>query len=195
MLPARRTVLRKQEGGAYEPGRAGIGREVPRPRAASLPSVLHAGRRSESRGAANAGIDPRRGELGYVLTHAFGAVFDNPDLIAVAVIGDGEAETAPLEGSLKGTRFLNAARDGAVLTVLHLNGYKIAGPTELGRAEDETVRSLLEGHGYAVHFVSGDKPMAVHRALATTLDACVTTIRSIQDGPGREAFGALPVGR
>ena len=73
------------------------------------------------------------GELGYVLTHAFGAVFDNPNLLAVAVVGDGEAETAPLEGSWKGIRFLNAARDGAVLPVLHLNGYKIAGPTVLGR--------------------------------------------------------------
>src|ERR1700736_2968708 len=95
------------------------------------------------------------GELGYVLTHAFGAVFDNPDLLAVAVIGDGEAETAPLEGSWKGIRFLNAARDGAVLPVLHLNGYKIAGPTVLGRAGDESIRSLLEGHGYEVHFVCG----------------------------------------
>ncbi|MEO7730547.1 MAG: phosphoketolase, partial [Kofleriaceae bacterium] len=79
------------------------------------------------------------GELGYVLTHAFGAVFDNPDLIAVAVVGDGEAETGPLEGSWKGIHFLNAARDGAVLPVLHLNGYKISGPTVLGRATDESI--------------------------------------------------------
>ncbi|NVL73418.1 phosphoketolase, partial [Escherichia coli] len=77
------------------------------------------------------------GELGYVLTHAFGAVFDNPNLLAVAVVGDGEAETGPLEGSWKGIRFLDAARDGAVLPVLHLNGYKISGPTVLGRADDE----------------------------------------------------------
>jgi xylulose-5-phosphate/fructose-6-phosphate phosphoketolase len=120
------------------------------------------------------------GELGYVLAHAFGAVFDNPGLIAVAVVGDGEAETAPLEGSWKGIQFLNASRDGAVLPVLHLNGYKIAGPTVLGRAPDDRIRKLLEGHGYAVHFVTGDDPMAVHRALATTLDACVAQIREIQ---------------
>jgi xylulose-5-phosphate/fructose-6-phosphate phosphoketolase len=121
------------------------------------------------------------GELGYVLTHAFGAVFDNPDLLAVAVVGDGEAETAPLEGSWKGISFLNAARDGAVLPILHLNGYKIAGPTVLGRSSDEAVRSLLEGHGYEVHFVGGDQPLRVHQQLASTLDACVASIRAIQD--------------
>ncbi|MBS1118208.1 MAG: phosphoketolase family protein [Deltaproteobacteria bacterium] len=120
------------------------------------------------------------GELGYVLTHAFGAVFDQPNLIAVAVVGDGEAETSPLEGSWKGIRFLNAARDGAVLPVLHLNGYKIAGPTVLGRADDESIRQLLEGHGYEVHFVTGDDPAAVHRALADTLDTAVANIRAIQ---------------
>jgi len=109
------------------------------------------------------------GELGYVLAHAFGAVFDNPDLIAVAVVGDGEAETGPLEGSWKGIRFLNAARDGAVLPVLHLNGYKISGPTVLGRASDESIARLLEGHGYEVHFVTGDEPMPVHELLAGAL--------------------------
>ncbi len=121
------------------------------------------------------------GELGYVLAHAFGAVFDSPELVAIAVVGDGEAETCPLEGSWKGIRFLNAARDGAVLPVLHLNGYKIAGPTVLGRADDETIRRLLEGHGYEVHFVTGDEPRAVHRAIAATLDRCVTRIREIQE--------------
>jgi xylulose-5-phosphate/fructose-6-phosphate phosphoketolase len=121
------------------------------------------------------------GELGYVLTHAFGAVFDNPDLIAVAVVGDGEAETGPLEGSWKGIQFLNAARDGAVLPILHLNGYKISGPTVLGRADDVTLRQLFEGHGYEVHFVTGDVPRAVHRQLATTLDTCVDQIRAAQD--------------
>ncbi|HEU4726394.1 MAG TPA: phosphoketolase family protein [Kofleriaceae bacterium] len=121
------------------------------------------------------------GELGYVLTHAFGAVFDNPDLIAVAVVGDGEAETAPLEGSWKGIRFLNAARDGAVLPILHLNGYKISGPTLLGRADDATVRELFEGHGYDVHFVAGDQPRAVHAQLAAALDACMERIAQIQD--------------
>ena len=132
------------------------------------------------------------GELGYVLTHAFGAVFDNPGLVAVAVVGDGEAETAPLEGSWKGIKFLNAARDGAVLPVLHLNGYKIAGPTVLGRASDASIRSLLEGHGYEVHFVEGDDPMSVHRALATTLDTCVARIRSIQEAARRRGVRGTP---
>ncbi len=132
------------------------------------------------------------GELGYVLTHAFGAVFDNPELIAVAVVGDGEAETGPLEGSWKGTRFLNAARDGAVLPILHLNGYKIAGPTVLGRATDATVTSLLEGHGYAVHVVAGDDPMTVHRALAAALDASLEGIRSIQDAARRRGARGTP---
>ncbi len=132
------------------------------------------------------------GELGYVLTHAFGAVFDNPGLVAVAVVGDGEAETAPLEGSWKGIKFLNAARDGAVLPILHLNGYKISGPTVLGRATDESVRSLLEGHGYDVHFVAGDDPMPVHRALAETLDTCVAKIRSIQDAARTRGIRGTP---
>jgi xylulose-5-phosphate/fructose-6-phosphate phosphoketolase len=121
------------------------------------------------------------GELGYVLTHAFGAAFDNPDLLVVAVVGDGEAETGPLEGSWKGTHFLNPTRDGAVLPVLHLNGYKIAGPTVLGRAPDGQVRDLLSGHGYETFFVEGDEPMQVHRALAATLDACYAKIRAIQE--------------
>ena len=91
-----------------------------------------------------------------MLVHAFGAVMDNPDLIALAVVGDGEAETGPLEGSWKGISFLNPARDGAVLPVLHLNGAKIAGPTVLGRKDPAEVRSLLEGHGYDVIEVEGD---------------------------------------
>lgn len=132
------------------------------------------------------------GELGYVLTHAFGAVFDNPTLIAVAVVGDGEAETAPLEGSWKGISFLNAARDGAVLPVLHVNGYKIAGPTVLGRTDDERIQKLLEGHGYEVYFVGGDEPMAVHRSLAATLDRCVTTIRSIQNSARERGLRGSP---
>ncbi|HEY0252312.1 MAG TPA: phosphoketolase family protein, partial [Kofleriaceae bacterium] len=122
------------------------------------------------------------GELGYVLTHAFGAVFDHPKLVAVAVVGDGEAETAPLEGSWKGVQFLDPTRDGAVLPILHLNGYKIAGPTVLGRAEDSTVIQLLAGHGYAARVVSGDRPEEVHRALARTLELCLDEIRAIQSG-------------
>ncbi|HLZ21392.1 MAG TPA: phosphoketolase family protein [Ktedonobacterales bacterium] len=121
------------------------------------------------------------GELGYVLSHAFGAAFDNPDLLVVAVVGDGEAETGPLAGSWKGTSFLNPARDGAVLPILHLNGYKISGPTVLARSSDDDVRALLEGNGYAVHFVEGDDPAQLHQTFAATLDACYERIRDIQD--------------
>ena len=120
------------------------------------------------------------GELGYVLTHAFGAAFDNPDLVAVAVVGDGEAETAPLEGSGMGVRFLNPRRDGAVLPVLHLNGYKISGPTVLGRTSDEDIRSLLRGHGYDPIFVEGDEPMDVHAKMAAAFDNSFDRIRAIQ---------------
>jgi xylulose-5-phosphate/fructose-6-phosphate phosphoketolase len=120
------------------------------------------------------------GELGYVLAHAFGAAFDNPDLIVAAVVGDGEAETGPLAGSWQGVSFLNPARDGAVLPILHLNGYKIANPTVLGRAEDGEVRSILEGHGYAVHFVEGEDPHRMHQSFAATLDRCHAEIRAIQ---------------
>jgi xylulose-5-phosphate/fructose-6-phosphate phosphoketolase len=132
------------------------------------------------------------GELGYVLTHAFGAAFDNPDLIVAAVVGDGEAETGPLEGSWKGVSFLNPARDGAVLPILHLNGYKIAGPTVLGRDNDATVERLLGGHGYEIHFVEGDEPFAVHRTLARTLDACYERIRSIQRAARESGVTAQP---
>ncbi len=120
------------------------------------------------------------GELGYVLSHAFGAAFDQPDLLAIAVVGDGEAETGPLEGGWKGISFLNPVHDGAVLPILHLNGYKIAGPTVLGRSSDDDIRSLLSGHGYDVHFVSGDDVALVHEALGATLERCVGKIREIQ---------------
>jgi len=120
------------------------------------------------------------GELGYVLAHAFGAAFDNPDLIVAAVVGDGEAETGPLAGSWKGTSFLNPARDGAVLPILHLNGYKIGGPTVLGRSPDRDVRALLEGSGYQVHLVEGDDPPQMHQDLARALDASYAQIRAIQ---------------
>jgi len=120
------------------------------------------------------------GELGYVLTHAFGAAFDNPDLLVIAVVGDGEAETGPLAASWKSTSFLNPAGDGAVLPILHLNGYKIANPTVLGRSSNEDVRHTIESQGYEVYFVEGDEPEAVHQAFAATLDACHATIRAIQ---------------
>jgi len=131
------------------------------------------------------------GELGYVLTHAFGAAFDNPDLIVAAVVGDGEAETGPLAGSWKGISFLNPARDGAVLPILHLNGYKIGNPTVLARSTDDEVRALIEGHGYEVHFVEGDDPLLAHQAFASTLDTCYASIRAIQ----RQARGHGVAGR
>jgi xylulose-5-phosphate/fructose-6-phosphate phosphoketolase len=120
------------------------------------------------------------GELGYVLTHAFGAAWDNPDLLVVAVVGDGEAETGPLAGSWKSTSFLNPARDGAVLPILHLNGYKIANPTVLGRSSDEDVRELIDSNGYQVFFVEGDDPAHIHQQMAGTLDTCYDRIRAIQ---------------
>src|SRR5918997_2253209 len=132
------------------------------------------------------------GELGYVLAHAFGAAFDNPDLIVAAVVGDGEAETGPLAGSWQGISFLEPARDGAVLPILHLNGYKIANPTVLGRAEDGEVRSILEGHGYEVHFVEGEDPQRVHQAFAAALDACHESIRGIQRGAREGGFPGRP---
>ncbi len=121
------------------------------------------------------------GELGYVLAHAFGAAFDNPDLIVAAVVGDGEAETGPLSGSWKSVKYLNAARDGAVLPILHLNGYKIAGPTALARSSDEDVKSLLEATGYEPLFVEGADPAHVHQALAAALDQCYAWIRRVQN--------------
>jgi xylulose-5-phosphate/fructose-6-phosphate phosphoketolase len=120
------------------------------------------------------------GELGYVLSHSFGAAFDNPDLIAAAVIGDGEAETGPLSAAWKSTSFLNPARDGAVLPILHVNGYKISGPTVLGRDSDDDIAALLQGNGYEASFVEGDDPEQVHQAFAATLDRCYDRIRAIQ---------------
>ncbi|WP_126548172.1 phosphoketolase family protein [Dictyobacter kobayashii] len=132
------------------------------------------------------------GELGYVLSHAFGAAFDSPNLIVAAVVGDGEAETAPLEGAWKGIKFLNPVRDGAVLPILHLNGYKISGPTVLGRAEDEEIQKLLTGHGYEVFYVEGSEPMKVHQAFADTLDVCYSKIRAYQADARQNGFSKRP---
>ena len=120
------------------------------------------------------------GELGYVLVHAFGAAFDNPELIVAAVVGDGEAETGPLAGSWTGIDFLSPARDGAVLPILHLNGYKIGGPTVLGRLGDDDIVSLLRGHGWEPHLVEGEDPLAMHPRFAQVLDDCHARIRAIQ---------------
>jgi xylulose-5-phosphate/fructose-6-phosphate phosphoketolase len=120
------------------------------------------------------------GELGYALVHAYGAVFDNPDLLALCVVGDGEAETGPLAASWHSNKFLNPARDGAVLPVLHLNGYKIANPTVLARIPHDELRALLEGYGHSPRFVEGDDPATVHQALAAALDSSLDEIAGIQ---------------
>ena len=120
------------------------------------------------------------GELGYSLAHAFGAAFDNPGLIVACVIGDGEAETGPLAASWHSNKFLSPATDGAVLPILHLNGYKIANPTLLARIGRDELEQLMRGHGYTPHFVSGSDPAQVHQQLAATLDRVVADIRTIQ---------------
>ena len=120
------------------------------------------------------------GELGYCLAHAYGAVFDNPDLIVACVIGDGEAETGPLAASWHSNKFINPARDGAVLPILHLNGYKIANPTVLSRISEDELSALLYGYGYDAYFVEGDDPAQVHQELARTLHTMLLKIREIQ---------------
>ncbi|MBO9595986.1 MAG: phosphoketolase family protein [Niabella sp.] len=120
------------------------------------------------------------GELGYCLAHAAGAVFDNPDLIAACVIGDGEAETGPLEGSWKLTRFLNPARDGIVLPILHLNGYKISSPSVMARMDPASLATLFEAGGYTVQIVEGADPMQVHQSMAQALDTAFKQIRQIK---------------
>ncbi len=120
------------------------------------------------------------GELGYALAHAYGAVFDNPDLIACCVVGDGEAETGPMATSWHSNKFLNPARDGAVLPILHLNGYKIAGPTVLARIPKQEVASLFAGYGYQAYFVEGDDPAEVHQSIAAAIELVIEEIRAIQ---------------
>jgi xylulose-5-phosphate/fructose-6-phosphate phosphoketolase len=126
------------------------------------------------------------GELGYSLSHAFGAAFDNPDLVVACVIGDGEAETGPLATGWHGNKFLNPATDGAVLPILHLNGYKIANPTLLGRLPREELSQLLRGYGYTPFFVEGDEPQAMHRLMAATLDEVFAEIADLQRAARRQ---------
>lgn len=121
------------------------------------------------------------GELGYALSHAFGAVFDNPNLIVACVIGDGEAETGPLAASWHSNKFLNPASDGVVLPILHLNGYKIANPTLLARISHEELENLFRGYGYEPYFVEGSEPELMHQTMAAAMDAVIAQIRSIQD--------------
>lgn len=132
------------------------------------------------------------GELGYSMAHAFGAAFDNPDLIVACIVGDGEAETCPLEGSWKGVKFLNPSRDGAVLPILHLNGYKISGPTVTARTSDKELIALYEGHGYTPYCVEGDDPEIVHQLFADALDRSYAQIRIIQKDVRAKAFRTRP---
>ena len=120
------------------------------------------------------------GELGYSIAHAFGAVFDNPDLIAAVTVGDGEAETGPLATAWHSNKFLNPASDGAVLPILHLNGYKINNPTVFARISKDEVQSFFHGCGWEPHFVEGDDPMTMHKLMAKTLDKCIEKIKKIQ---------------
>src|ERR1700691_4915252 len=128
------------------------------------------------------------GELGYSLSHAYGAAFDNPDLIVTAVVGDGEAETGPLATSWHSNKFLNPVRDGAVLPILHLNGYKIANPTVLARISREELESLFHGYGYEPYFVEGHDPEVMHPLMAATLDKVVEQIRAIQYKARKNGF-------
>jgi len=133
------------------------------------------------------------GELGYSIVHAYGAVFDNPDLIACCVVGDGEAETGPLATSWHSNKFLNPARDGAVLPILHLNGYKIANPTVLGRMTDAELTQLFSGYGYHPHFVEGHEPEKMHQRMASMLESVIAEIRAIQSDARVSAKSNLPV--
>ena len=133
------------------------------------------------------------GELGYALSHAYGAAFDNPDLIVACVIGDGEAETGPLATSWHSNKFLNPKRDGAVLPILHLNGYKIAGPTVLARMPRAELTQLMRGYGYEPHYVEGPDPDAAHLQMAHTLDEVIARIREIQHAARTQGFrGRVP---
>jgi len=132
------------------------------------------------------------GELGYALVHAYGAVFDNPDLIAACVIGDGEAETGALAASWHSNKFLNPARDGTVLPVLHLNGYKIANPTVLARLSHGELTSLLAGYGHKPYFVEGDHPETMHQLMAATLDTIISEIQTIQRDAREKGFTDRP---
>jgi len=135
------------------------------------------------------------GELGYALVHAYGAALDNPDLVVLCVVGDGEAETGPLAASWHSNKFLNPVTDGAVLPVLHLNGYKIANPTVLARIPESELAELMRGYGYAPHFVTGSDPADVHRQLAATLDEVMDDVAGIQQRARNDAATARGVDR
>ena len=129
------------------------------------------------------------GELGYAVSHAYGAAFDNPDLIVACIVGDGEAETGPLAASWHSNKFLNPVTDGAVLPILHLNGYKIANPTLFARISREELNNLFIGYGYTPYYVEGSDPDVMHRSMAATLDQAVTEIKAIQERARNERGG------
>jgi xylulose-5-phosphate/fructose-6-phosphate phosphoketolase len=153
----------------------------------SFPGGIPSHTAAETPGSINEG-----GELGYSLAHAYGAAFDNPDLIVACVVGDGEAETGALAASWHSNKFLDPARDGTVLPILHLNGYKIANPTVLARIPHEELEQLLRGYGYAPTFVEGDDPRQMHERMAATLDRVVAEIRRIKTAPRNSAGTARP---
>ena len=132
------------------------------------------------------------GELGYALSHAYGAAFDNPDLLVACVVGDGEAETGPLATSWHSNKFLNPVHDGAVLPILHLNGYKIAGPTVLARLPHDELEALFRGYGYTPYFVEGSEPLAMHQRMAATLDVVIAEIQAIQRKARKHGFKQRP---
>ena len=132
------------------------------------------------------------GELGYSLSHAYGAAFDNPDLIVACVVGDGEAETGPLATSWHSNKFLNPVHDGAVLPILHLNGYEISGPTVLARIPHDELEALFIGYGYTPYFVEGTDPEEMHKLMAATLDAVVADIQGIQHEARANGFHERP---
>ena len=132
------------------------------------------------------------GELGYCISHAYGAVYDNPDLITLVMVGDGEAETGPLATSWHSNKFLNPITDGAVLPVLHLNGYKINNPTLLARISHDELEALFVGYGYTPYFVEGSDPRSMHQAMAATLEQCVLEIRNIQEEARRTGKAVRP---
>jgi xylulose-5-phosphate/fructose-6-phosphate phosphoketolase len=153
----------------------------------SFPGGIPSHTAPETPGSINEG-----GELGYSMAHTFGAAFDNPDLLVACVVGDGEAETGPLATSWHSNKFLNPVHDGAVLPILHLNGYKIAGPTVLGRISHEELDQLFRGYGYTPHFVEGDDPEKMHQLMVTTLDTVVAEIKRIQISVRANGFSKRP---
>ncbi len=154
----------------------------------SFPGGIPSHAAPETPGSINEG-----GELGYSLAHSYGAVFDNPDLLACCVVGDGEAETGALATSWHSNKFLNPARDGAVLPILHLNGYKIANPTVLGRLSDHELTQLFNGYGYKPHFVEGHEPEPMHQLMAATLETIIAEIKAIQEDARSRGSQARPI--